>query len=35
MRAAHIHDRQDAVKNGVITQAEGEQLAAAMKRLQK
>src|SRR3984893_8565633 len=29
MRAAHIHDWQEAVKKGVITQAEGEQLAAA------
>ena len=29
MRAAHLHDWQDAVKKGVITQAEGDQLAAA------
>jgi acyl-CoA dehydrogenase len=29
MRAAHLHDWQEAVKRGVITQAEGEQLAAA------
>src|SRR5258706_7549062 len=29
MRAAHIHDWREAVKNGVITQAEGDQLAAA------
>lgn len=29
MRAAHLHDWQEAVKRGVITQAEGEQLKAA------
>jgi len=29
MRAAHIHDAQEAVKKGVITSAEGDQLAAA------
>ena len=29
MRAARLHDWQDAVKQGVITQAEGEKLAAA------
>jgi acyl-CoA dehydrogenase len=29
MRAAHIHEAQEAVKKGVITQAEGDQLAAA------
>jgi len=29
MRAAHLHDWQEAVKQGVITQAEGEKLAAA------
>ena len=29
MRAAHLHDWQDAVKKGVITKAEGDQIAAA------
>ena len=29
MRAAHLHDWREAVKNGVITQSEGEKLAAA------
>jgi acyl-CoA dehydrogenase len=29
MRAARLHDWQEAVKQGVITQAEGEKLAAA------
>jgi acyl-CoA dehydrogenase len=29
MRAAHLHDWQEAVKRGVITQAEGEQINAA------
>ena len=29
MRAAHLHDWKEAVKNGVITQGEGEKLAAA------
>jgi acyl-CoA dehydrogenase len=29
MRAAHIHDWNEAVKKGIITQAEGDQLAAA------
>src|SRR4030081_1728227 len=32
MRAARIHDRQEAVKNGVITQAEGDRLAAGADR---
>jgi acyl-CoA dehydrogenase len=35
MRAAHIHDWQEAVKKGVITQAEGEQLAAAHEAVSK
>jgi acyl-CoA dehydrogenase len=29
MRAAHLHDWQEAVKKGIITQSEGERLAAA------
>jgi acyl-CoA dehydrogenase len=29
LRAAHLHDWREAVKQGVITQAEGEQLEAA------
>ena len=29
MRAAHLHDWREAVNKGVITQSEGEQLAAA------
>jgi acyl-CoA dehydrogenase len=29
MRAAHLHDWKEAVKKGVITQGEGEQIAAA------
>jgi acyl-CoA dehydrogenase len=35
MRAAHLHDWQEAVKRGVITQAEGEQLAAAHEAVAK
>jgi acyl-CoA dehydrogenase len=35
MRAARIHDRQEAVKNGVITQAEGDRLAAAHEAVAK
>ena len=35
MRAAHLHDWQEAVKKGVITQAEGEQLAAAHEAVAK
>ncbi len=35
MRAAHLHDWQDAVKKGVITQAEGEQIAAAHEAVAK
>src|SRR6202166_2201903 len=35
MRAAHLHDWQDAVKKGVITKAEGEQLAAAHEAVAK
>ena len=35
MRAAHLHDWQDAVKKGVITKAEGEQIAAAQEAVAK
>ncbi|WP_431201701.1 acyl-CoA dehydrogenase [Bradyrhizobium betae] len=35
MRAAHIRDWKDAVAKGVITQAEGEQLAAAREAVTK
>jgi acyl-CoA dehydrogenase len=35
MRAAHIHDWREAVKKGVITQAEGDQLAAAHEAVVK
>jgi acyl-CoA dehydrogenase len=35
MRAAHIHDWREAVKNGVITPAEGDQLAAAHEAVAK
>jgi acyl-CoA dehydrogenase len=35
MRAAHIHDWKEAVKKGVITQAEGEKLAAAHEAVAK
>ncbi|WP_257195617.1 MULTISPECIES: acyl-CoA dehydrogenase [unclassified Bradyrhizobium] len=35
MRAAHIRDWKDAVSRGVITQAEGEQLAAAHEAVTK
>jgi acyl-CoA dehydrogenase len=35
MRAAHIHDWREAVKKGVITQAEGDQLAAANEAVAK
>jgi acyl-CoA dehydrogenase len=35
MRAAHLHDWEEAVKRGVITQAEGEQLKAAHEAVAK
>ncbi len=35
MRAARIHDWQEAVRKGVITQGEGEQLAAAREAMAK
>jgi acyl-CoA dehydrogenase len=35
MRAAHLHDWQEAVKQGVITQSEGEKLAAAHEAVAK
>ena len=35
MRAAHLHDLKEAVKKGVITQAEGDQLAAAHEAVAK
>jgi acyl-CoA dehydrogenase len=35
MRAAHIHDSQEAVKQGVITQGEGDRLAAAHEAVAK
>ncbi len=35
LRAAHIHDWKEAVKKGVITQAEGDQLAAAHEAVAK
>src|SRR5947209_9321302 len=35
MRAAHIHDWREAVKKGVITQAEGDRLAAAHEAVAK
>jgi acyl-CoA dehydrogenase len=35
MRAAHIHDWREAVKKGVITQIEGDQLAAAHEAVAK
>jgi acyl-CoA dehydrogenase len=35
MRAAHLHDWQDAVKKGVITKAEGDQIAAAHEAVSK
>jgi acyl-CoA dehydrogenase len=35
MRAAHLHDWQEAVKAGVITQSEGEKLAAAHEAVAK
>jgi acyl-CoA dehydrogenase len=35
LRAAHIHDWQEAVRKGVITQAEGSQLAAAHEAVSK
>ncbi len=35
MRAAHIHDWKEAVKKGVITQGEGDQLAAAHEAVAK
>jgi acyl-CoA dehydrogenase len=35
MRAARLHDWKEAVKKGVITQAEGEKLAAAQEAVAK
>ena len=35
MRAAHLHDWKEAVKKGVITQAEGDRLAAAQEAVAK
>jgi acyl-CoA dehydrogenase len=35
MRAAHIHDWKEAVTKGVITQGEGDQLAAAHEAVSK
>jgi len=35
MHSARIHDWQEAVKRGVITQAEGQQLAAAHEAVAK
>jgi acyl-CoA dehydrogenase len=35
MRAAHLHDWKEAVKKGVITEGEGEQLAAAHEAVAK
>ncbi len=35
MRAAHVHDWKEAVKKGIITQAEGDQLAAAQEAAAK
>jgi acyl-CoA dehydrogenase len=35
MRAAHIHDWKEAVSKGIITQAEGDQLAAAQEAAAK
>ena len=35
MRAAHLHDWKEAVKQGVITQSEGDQLAAAHDAVSK
>jgi acyl-CoA dehydrogenase len=35
MRAAHIHDAKEAVQKGVITQAEGDQLAVAHEAVSK
>jgi acyl-CoA dehydrogenase len=35
MHAAHLHDSREAVKKGVITQAEGDQLAAAHEAVAK
>ena len=35
MRAAHLHDWREAVNKGVITQSEGEQLAAAQDAVSK
>jgi acyl-CoA dehydrogenase len=35
MRAARLHDWQEAVKKGVITQSEGERLAAAREAAAK
>ncbi len=35
MHAARLHDWQEAVKKGIITQAEGEQFAAAHEAVSK
>ena len=35
LRSAHLHDWREAVKNGVITQAEGNQLALAHEAVAK
>jgi acyl-CoA dehydrogenase len=35
MRAAHLHDWKDAVTKGIITQAEGDQIAAAHEAVSK
>jgi acyl-CoA dehydrogenase len=35
MRAAHLHDRSEALKRGVITQADADQLAAAQEAVAK
>ena len=35
LRAAHLHDWQEAVKRGIITQTEGEQLKAAHEAVAK
>jgi acyl-CoA dehydrogenase len=35
MRAAHLHDWKEAVRQGVITQGEGDQLAAAHEAVAK
>jgi len=35
IRAAHLHDWREAVKKGVVTEAEGDQLAAAQDAVSK